>query len=234
MNRTFVGLCVAGVLGLAASAFAQSAPSGATTTSAKASAVVFAYLEIQAASTDRDTQLAALEHVRELISAGHLSTNATSAIYQALSELAFSGTVDPTITGMSVINNYPDIRTAACQILGHLGGKRASNTLLRVVFEDLNTTVLSEAIFQLGHLGHNPGNSISQAIVWAFARQDAIMQDNNLAFASLLALGNLAKVNGGITDPDVFDMIARIQAENYSGPVKAEAARVLGEIQKFG
>lgn len=231
MNRTVIGLCLAGALGLASSAFGQSA--SATSPTAKSGGAL-AYLEIQAGSVDRDTQLAALNQVQQIVAAGSLSPSVKASVYQTLSKLAFSGTVDPSISGMTVINNYPEIRMAACQLLGKLGGRRASTALLKVVVNDPYTTVLSQAIFELGTMGKNPHNAVSQAIVWAFDRQDATMQDDNLAFVSLLALGKIAKLNRGITDPAVFDMIARIQSENYSGPVKAEAIRVLGEIQQVG
>lgn len=233
MKRIVIGLCLVGVLGLASSAFAQTAQVGATSAS-MGSVGALAYLEIQAGSIDRDTQLAALNEVRRIIASGPLSATVKPSVYRTLSELAYSGTIDPTITGMTVVNSYPDIRMAACQLLGRIGGTKASSTLLRVVSNDPDTTVLSQAIFELGSLGHNTNNTVSQAIVWAFDRQDALSHDDNLAFASLLALGKIARTNRGITDPSVFDMIARIQAENYSGPVKNEATRLLGEIQRLG
>lgn len=231
MNRIIIGLCLAGVLSLASSAFGQTA---LTTSVPVASAGALAYLEIQAGSINQDTQRTALNQIRQVMAGGSLSKSAKTAVYRALTELAYSGTIDPTITGMTVVNNFPEIRMAACQLLGHLGGRRASGTLLRVLSTDPNPTVLSQAAFELGGIGRNPNNSVSQAIVSAFSRQDALSQDDNLAFASLLAIGKLATVNGGISDPNVFDMIARIEAENYSGTVKAEAARVLGEIQRLG
>lgn len=231
MKRIVIGLCLVGMVGLTGPVFGQTAPaSSASVTSAGA----LSYLAIQAGNPNRDTQSAALHQVRQIMTTGPLSPAAKTAVYRALTELAYSGTVDPTITGMTVVNSYPDIRMAACQLLGRLGGKRATSALLRVLSDDPNPTVLSQAAFELGTIGHNPGNSVSQAIVTAFSRQDARTRDDNLAFVSLLALGKLATANGGISDPAVFDMISRIQAENYSGLVKAEANRLLGKIQRLG
>lgn len=242
MDRLCMGMLAGGALFLAAAlASAQNAvpvsmvsTKAPGTSSTPATAVKSMNgLETQARSVDRDTQAIALARLETMMKKGPLSTADQATAYNALSDLALSGTVRPTISGMTVINSYPDIRMMACRLLGELGGPRASQTLLRVLFNDNEPTVLSEAAFQLGRMGKNPDNRVTEAIVWALARQDARSLDNNLAFSSLLAFESLAKANHGLTDVGVYDIIGRIQGEDYTGTVKQKAAQVLAELRSY-
>ena len=190
-------------------------------------------LVAEATSIDRDTQMMALRTVSTLVSKGNLSEADSAKSLEALKALAYSGTVNETVSGMTVINSYPSIRMEACRLLGKLGGPQASEILLRVLGNDPEPMVLSEAAFQLGQLGLNPGDSVSQAIAGALGRQDALRIDNNLAFASLLAFENIAKVNKGITDPMVFDIIARIETSDYVTSVKKKAFQVMDELRSY-
>lgn len=192
-----------------------------------------ANLLAEATSIDRNSQTMALDTITQLVSKGKLSQNDTAKALTVLRALAYSGTINETISGMTVINSYPTIRMEACRILGELGGAQAEGILLRVLANDPEPMVLSEATFQLGRLGTNPKNRVSEAISAAFGRQDAFRLDNNFAYASLLAFESIAKKNRGITDPSVFDVIARIQSGDYVTTVKQKAARVMAELRLY-
>ncbi len=192
-----------------------------------------ANLLAEATSIHRSSQMMALDTITQLVSKGKLSQNDNSKAIAVLKALAYSGTVDETISGMTVINSYPTIRMEACRLLGKLGGAQADEILIRVLANDPEPMVLSEATFQLGRLGTNPKNRVSEAIAAAFGRQDALRLDNNFAYASLLAFESIAKKNRGITDPMVFDVISRIQSGDYVSTVKAKAARVMAELRLY-
>ena len=213
---------------------AQSAQNnGAGINASFAESLGTANLLAEATSIDRNSQMMALAAATQLVSKGKLSQNDTSKAFAVLRALAYSGTINETISGMTVINSYPTIRMEACRLLGELGGAQADEILMRVLANDTEPMVLSEATFQLGRLGTNPKNRVSEAISAAFGRQDALRLDNNLAYASLLAFESIAKKNQGITDPSVFDVIARIQTGDYVTTVKQKAARVMAELRHY-
>ena len=93
--------------------------------------------------------------------------------------------------------------------------------------------VLSEAVYQLGHIGLDPSEEVSRPIAWLLSRYTAVAPDNNLAMACLLALEKLGARDHGLRDPLVYSAIARVATGRYIETVKDKAVEVLAQLAKY-
>lgn len=187
----------------------------------------------QAVDLNRDSKLLALASIREMIDNGTVAKNSTVAL-DILGYLANEGTGHVAMENNRQINNFPEVRREACNLLGRIGGDQADTILMQVMAEDREPMVLSEAAYALGKIGLNPGGQVAQRIAFALHRVEARAPDNNFAFASLLAFEKLAKKNKGLNDPSAFQAIIAISQGSYIRPVKQKALQVLDELKQYG
>ncbi len=186
----------------------------------------------QSRTDNRDMKFVALEYVNDAIEAGR----GGEEIQRALEYMALEGIVNKSREGGTgrVVNNYPDVRTKACESLGRIGGEQAKNTLIRVMLAENEPMVLTEAIKSLAKIGLNENDEVVTTISWVATRFDILSPDNTLALSALEAYEQIAEKNGGIKDPFTVRTIVRIASNgNYLRPVQARAQEVLGELRKY-
>ncbi|MGM0674395.1 MAG: HEAT repeat domain-containing protein [Spirochaetota bacterium] len=185
----------------------------------------------QALSNNRDTKLLALQNIRQMIEDGSLSRD-NSGMFTLLQSLASEGTSRQVRSNGGVINNYPDIRRQAAQLLGEVGGSQAKDVLISVLQDDPEPMVLSEAVYALGKIGDNEDNRTVEQIVRVLQVENASESpDDNLAYASLLALEKIAESQGGLSDPDAINIILEVAGGSYIRPVRLKAVDVLAELR---
>lgn len=185
----------------------------------------------QALSNDREMKLLALQSIRSMVEDGALSED-NPGLFTVLEALATEGTARQVRSGGGVINNYPDIRRQAAQLLGEVGGERAKEVLIDVLQEDPETMVLSEAVYALGVIGQNENNRTVRHIVRVLQVQNAAeAPDNNLAYASLLALEKIAQAQGGLSDPEAINAILGVAGGTYIQAVRLKAIDVLSNLR---
>jgi len=194
--------------------------------------VAMRVLREQATSTDLDSQLLALTSLRDMIENGKIQSDSAVA-NDILSYLSFDGISRPVYQNNHVVNNFPEVRREACNLMGQIGGDNSEAILLKVLATDYEPMVLAEAVYALGKIGLNQNNLVSQSIAAAMIRQDAVHPDNNFAFASLLAVEKIAKKNSGLKDPDTYQAIIRISEGSYIPDVKQKALQVLDELKSY-
>lgn len=187
----------------------------------------------QALDLSRDSKLLALASIREMIDSGTVAKNSALAL-DMLDYLANEGTGRVALENNRLINDFPEVRREACNLLGRVGGEQADAILQQVMSEDGEPMVLSEAAYALGQIGLNHGERASQLIAAAVMRIQAHKADNNLAFASLLAFEKLAKKNNGLNDPAAFRAIIAISQGPYVYAVKQKALQLLNELKQYG
>lgn len=185
----------------------------------------------QALATDRESKLLALQTIRSSISSGSVGEGDPQAI-AILDSLAGEGVYRVVRQGGSVINDFPEVRRQAANLLGEIGGTNAKNVLVKMLDGDPEPMVLSEAVFALGKIGIND-NEVTLRLVQVLRRNNAAaLPDNNLAFATLLAFEQLASVGSGIARPDILQSIIEVLSSNYIQVVKLKALDLLTNLRK--
>ncbi|HOV62890.1 MAG TPA: HEAT repeat domain-containing protein [Spirochaetia bacterium] len=186
----------------------------------------------QALQPERDAKEKALKSLEDLIKNGKVGES-DKEVHLILENLSLEGTGILIWENRRLLNNYPDIRMKACQLLGQMGTDDAKEILINVLLSDDETMVLSEAVYALGVMGKNENNQVSEAIAYTILNQDIINPDNNFAMASLFALEKLAAKNNGLNDPNAFRALIRISQGNYIRDVKLKADQVIEKLKKY-
>lgn len=172
-------------------------------------AIEIQILKSQANSTDQDAKLLAVDTIRQMYEAGNLQ--ASEEIFAVLETLATEGTSFQVRSGGRLINNYPVVRKEAAALLGDVGGPGAQDVLLKILREDPEPMVLSEAIYALGKIGPSEADMVANHIVYTLSRENAkLAPDNNLALATLLALRNLFEQGMELTPDELQNTVGLI------------------------
>lgn len=188
----------------------------------------------QALSNDRELKFLALQSIRASVQDGTL-TEDNPGLFIVLESLATEGTARQVRSEGAVINNYPEIRRQSAQLLGEIGGERSQQVLLTILQEDPEPMVLAEAVYALGTIGINDDNETLDNIVFMLRRENAReTPDNNLAFASLLAMEKLAAAQGGISDPEAINVVLEVAAGSYVRDVRLKAIDVINKLRGRG
>lgn len=177
------------------------------------------------ASEGRDSKLVALQYIQDAIDKGKISAD----VERALDSLATIGLSTVVYENGRQLNNYPDIRMKACELLGKVGTKEAMKTLVRVMYAENEPSVVSSAVHSLGELGFNDGDEAVEMINWINRKFDVINPTSSLALEILVTYEKLiSKVDN---KKPMVEGIMRI-ASNYSyvTPVREKALALLKTV----
>jgi HEAT repeat protein len=185
-----------------------------------------------ATAESREMKLLALQSIRSMVQAGSL-TDDNPSLFVVLESLATEGTGRQVRAGGNrIANNHPDIRREAASLLGEIGGEQSKQVLLTILRDDPEPMVLAEAVYGLGLIGLNEENEVTNHVARVLSRQTIqATPDNNLAFASLLAIERLAQSGGGISDPAVIDALLEVASGNYIREVRLKAIDVISRLR---
>ena len=128
-----------------------------------------------------------------------------------------------------VVNNYPEIRLRACELLGQMGTDKAKDVLVSVMYTDNEPSVITAAVKSLGEIGKNDNDEVFNMINWIARKFDTVNPTSSLA---LEILNTFEKISGSVTNKkDMFETVMRI-ANNYSyvTPVRTRAYEVMRSI----
>ena len=182
-----------------------------------------------AGATGRDSKQVALQYIEEAVDRGNLSPD----VFEALRSLAGEGVFTSITENGRVVNNYPDIRMKACELLGKTGSAEAVKTLVTVLYVDNEPSVITTAVKALGDIGNNDNNEVVGMINWITRKFDAIMPTSSLAFEILNAFEKLAPSIENKNE--TIESIVRIASNyNYITPVRTRAYEVLKVVQESG
>ncbi len=173
-------------------------------------------------SDQRDNKLVALQYLEAAVENGETSPDMVSA----LDQLAGEGISTQSRMNGRMMNNFPDIRAKACEILGRVGSEDAALTLNKVVKADNEPMVLSSAIRALGDIGYNDGDKISDTIAFISNRFEALTPTSSLALEVVIAYEKLLP-NIENKKP-VIDSLGRIATDyHFVQPVRKRAYDLL-------
>jgi HEAT repeat protein len=193
--------------------------------------VEFQILREKAFSDDYDVKMSALDDLEKKVADGSYKANDQQVEF-VLEYLAMEGSGHITREGGRLINNFPDVRRRAVNMLGRVGTDAARDALIRVLLIDEEPVVKAEAAYALGVMGKNPDNQVIQALAFTYAHEDPTRPDNNFGYALCLAVEKLAQSTpGGIKDPAAYQMLVKIAQGNYLRTVRNKALQVLDELK---
>lgn len=191
-------------------------------------------LRSQALANDLELKQLALRDIRGLIEGGTL-TSANDGVYIILESLATEGVARQVREGGAVINNFPQVRREAVELLGKVGGETARDTLIRILRDDPEPMVLAEAAYALGTIGMNQNNLVSDYLVSVLQQENAsATPDNNLAYSIILSLEKLSAANEGLSDPEVIGTLLETAASPYIRSVRRRAVEAIVNMRSHG
>jgi HEAT repeat protein len=248
MRRYLIGLIIFSLLFVAGIAFAQEGNNQGTGNNQDqprtieelylSQDVEVQILRQQALSSDRQSKLLALQTIRSMVENGELAAN-NPGVHVILESLATEGTRRQVRSEGRVVNNFPEIRRQAANILGELGEngsdlarENARDALMTVLEVDDEPMVLAEAVFALGQVGVDDEGDALDRIMFVLNRENAAQTpDNNLAFATLLAVERISGQQGGITDPELITALLEVASGSYIRDVRLKAIDVIYNIR---
>jgi HEAT repeat protein len=182
-----------------------------------------------AAAADRDTKLEALEFAQIAVREGRVSPG----IRQAIVELAGEGTLSVSSSGGRIINNFPEIRMQACDLLGQIPAKESKDALVKIAFAEDEPVVAAAAIRSLGEIGFNDNNDAIDTIIWVQKKFSILKPTSSLAYAVLEAYEKFApKVQDPLMTGQMVQSISEISTNyRYNKPVRDKALSLLKTIR---
>jgi len=182
---------------------------------------------------DRSDKLKALDLIGDMIDKGK-ATDKNLDVVGLLDELGAEGTSKQVVENRRLINDFPDVRRRAAELLGQIGGDQAREILLNIAIQDKEPMVVAEAVYSLGEIGSGDQTArVESTITNLVKAQDSVRPDSNFAFAAAAALEMLGKKDNGKVSPEVFAALIRIQNGNYIRPVREKAKQVLDGFTQY-
>lgn len=214
---------------VAAAAFAQENDAGKTETSAESSylsSVEDVVITELANSDERDNKLVALQYLENAVNDGRT----TPDMMVALDSLAGEGIKSQSRTKGRLMNNYPDIRAKACELLGKVPTEESKQSLKKVALEDNEPMVITAAIRSLGDVGMNDNDEVTKTIAWAQKKNAVLNPTSSLALEVLIAYEKLA---GSVQDKsEMIQSVGAIATDyHYVKPVRDRALALLKTLQ---
>ena len=180
-------------------------------------------------SDSYDNKLVALQYLESAINDGRSSPDMVAS----LDRLAGEGISTKSQTNGRVMNNFPDIRAKACDLLGQVKTEESKKVLVDVALNDNEPMVISSAIRGLGEIGINDKDEVVNSIAWAQKRNAVLNPTSSLAFEVLVAYEKLADT---VEDKNaMIQSVASIAADtHFVTPVRTKALDLLHQLQSGG
>jgi hypothetical protein len=206
-------------------------------------------IEQQVYSGDRYTQLEALESIETFLNEKRPGgqdddeplqpidpNEIPPQIEEMLLHLGSQGTLIIKKQGNTVVNNFPEVRRKACEILGWIRTENSKKYLIQFLKTDDEPMVKAEAAWALGEFARYEGDAdgeITRALAWAIEREKVSTPDNNLAYAVVLSMQKISEMHdGGLPHPDGYITLIKIAQGNYINTVTQKALEVIKGLGK--
>ena len=183
-------------------------------------------------SPDRDMKMIAVLNFAQMVAEG---TADNPEIVAILGNLAGEGVTNVVREQGHVQNDFPDVRREAARILGELGTEQAAQQLNTILLTDPEPMVMAEAILAISKIEVEDRDARDRSMAASIYRQTAINKDNNFAYTFLQSIDTVARREGGIANPMIFEEIAKIaDARNgYNRVVRDRAFQLLRDLQEL-
>ena len=173
----------------------------------------------------RDNKLVALQYIEDALNANRISPE----IQEALNSLVGEGIMNPNRENGRLMNNYPDIRAKAADLMAKIPTEDSKEMLVKIVLGDTEPMVITSAIRSLGIIGINNNDDVVSTIAWTEKRFSTLNPTSSLAFEVLNAYEKLLPYTKDRNA--MIQSISRIAANyQYVTPVRNRALELLKEI----
>lgn len=173
-------------------------------------------------SDERDNKLVALQYIEDAINAKRISPE----IQDALITLAGEGIFNPSRENGRLMNNYPDIRARAAELMAQIPTEESKDMLVKMVLSDTEPMAISAAIRSLGTIGINTNDDVTETIAWTEKRFSTLNPTSSLALEALNAYEKLLPYTKDTSS--IIQSVSRIAANyNYVTPVRNRALELL-------
>ena len=133
-----------------------------------------------------------------------------------------------------LVNDFPDLRAQAADLLARIGSTASRTALLRAVSAEPDPLALSAEVHALGALASDGDGASVRTIVRAFTHRPGGPPDNRLAAAVVGALGRIARYEGSLGDSDAISALIAVASGDYDLSVRAAAASILqGDLKAY-
>ncbi|MCH5289003.1 MAG: HEAT repeat domain-containing protein [Treponema sp.] len=181
--------CIACMTTLAWGAFAQqNTRSEESADSAYLSSIEDLVITELAASEELDNKLVALTYLESAIEDGRTSPD----MMAALDQLAGEGITSQSRTNGRVVNNFPQVRAAACDLLAKVPTEESKTTLKKIALADNEPMVITAAVRALGEIGLNDNDDAVETIAWVSQKNLYVNPTSSLALEVVIAYEKLA------------------------------------------
>ena len=189
-------------------------------------------IRAEADSPDRDMKMFAIKDLELMIDDG---SGDNPEVISILRDLSGEGITRVTREQGLVINDFPEVRREAARLLGEVGGDQAAQALSTILLTDPEPMVMSEAIFAISKLDVEDTTARNRSMAAAIYRQTAVKKDNNFAYTFLLSVENVVSREGTLTDPMIFEEIAKIAdaRQGYNRVVRERAMQLIRDLQDY-
>lgn len=140
-----------------------------------------------ATSEELDNKLVALQYLEAAINDGRTSPD----MMVALDALAGEGITSQSRTNGRLMNNYPQVRAQACDLLAKVPTEESKTTLKKIALADNEPMVVTSAIRALGEVGLNDGDDVIDTINWVSQKNLYVNPTSSLALEILVAYEKL-------------------------------------------
>ena len=173
----------------------------------------------------RDNKLVALQYIEDALNANRISPE----IQEALNSLVGEGIMNPNRENGRLMNNYPDIRAKAADLMAKIPTEDSKEMLVKIVLGDTEPMVITSAIRSFGIIGINNNDDVVSTIAWTEKRFSTLNPTSSLAFEVLNAYEKLLPYTKDRNA--MIQSISRIAANyQYVTPVRNRALELLKEI----
>lgn len=186
------------------------------------------------AEQGRAEKLRALDYISKMVAQNKV-TDKSLDVLSLLNELGTEGTLKQIRQDGRVINDYPEVRRQAAELLGQVpGNDKSREILIEMADKDPEPMVAAEAIYSLGLIGSgDSANRVENLISEKVRHQNAINPDSNFAYAAVSAIEMLADKSKGKVNQNVLSSLIKISEGNYIRPVREKAKTVLDKLTKY-
>ena len=185
-------------------------------------------IRAEAADPERDMKLIALDDIESLLQ----DDPGNAEVLGVLKELGGEGVTNVVREQGHVINNFPDVRSRAAEILGRQGSPEAAGELATMLLTDPEPMVMSSAIQAIAEIeleDNEARGKRDRAMAASIYRQTAVNKDNTFAYRFLEAVEIIVEREGRLSDPMILEEVAKIaNARNgYNRAVRERAYTLL-------